>query len=147
MFEIHVKFLEQQIPKGAYSKMSIDEIYDYLSWDACLTITHNNQNLFLEEVPIIEFYWYLVNWYSRCLVGNKDQFVYSTIEHIEPILVFSPQQNHYWEIDSIWKQCDKAALIEEETLYFEVHKLLKRIKGEIEKPGDGSVSSNDDQQK
>ena len=132
MFTINVKFLGQQPPRAAYSRMSIDEIYSYLSWEANLTITYNNQILLSEEVAIIEFYWYLVNWYRGYLTGSKDQFVYSTVEYTEPILVFDLQQNHYWKIDSPWRQCDKPALIKEEILYSQVHKLLERITVAIE---------------
>ena len=132
MFTINIDFLGQQPPRAPYSRMSLDEIYGYLLWEADLTVTYNNQMLFSEEVAIIEFYWYLVNWYRRYLTGNADQFVYSTVEHTEPILVFSPQQNQYWKIDSIWKQCDKPALIKEEILHSEVHKLLEEIMVAIE---------------
>lgn len=127
MFTIKIKILGKHPPRAAYSRMSIDEIYGYLPWEADLTITYNNQILFSEEVAIIEFYWYLFNWYHRYLTGNKDQFVYSTVEYTEPILVFLPKQNHYWIIDSIWKQCDKPALIKEEMLFSEVRQLLERI--------------------
>ena len=132
MFAINVNFLRQQPPKAAYSRMSIDEIYGYLSYEADLTIIYNNQVLFSEEVAIVEFYWNLVNWYRKYLTGNKEQFVYSTVEHIEPILVFSRQQNHNWIIDSIWRQCGKPALISEEILSSEVHKLLERMMLAIE---------------
>ncbi|MBQ8741265.1 MAG: hypothetical protein IJY79_06925 [Clostridia bacterium] len=132
MFTIDIDFLGQQPPRAPYSRMSLDEMYGYLIWEACLTVTYNNQILFSEEVAIIEFYWYLVNWYRRYLTGNAVQFVYSTVEHTEPILVFSPQQNQYWKIDSVWKQCDKPALIKEEILHSEVHKLLEGIMVAIE---------------
>ena len=132
MFKININFSGQKPTKAPYSRMSIDEIYGYLLWEAELTVTYNNQIIFAEEVAIIEFYWYLANWYRRYLIGNADQFVYSTVEHTEPILVFSPQQNQYWKIDSVWKQCDKPALIKEEILHSEVHKLLERITLEIE---------------
>ena len=132
MLTINFNFLGQQPPRAAYSRMTIDEIYGYLPWEADLTIVYNNQILFSEEVAIIEFYWYLVNWYRRYLTGNTDQFVYSTVEHTEPILVFSPQQNQYWEIDSVWKKSEQPVLINEEILHSEVHKLLKRIMGAIE---------------
>ena len=132
MFKININFSGQKPPKAPYSRMSIDEIYGYLLWEAELTVIYNNQIIFAEEVAIIEFYWYLANWYRRYLIGNADQFVYSTVEHTEPILVFSPQQNQYWKIDSVWKQCDKPALIKEEILHSEVHKLLERITLEIE---------------
>lgn len=132
MFTITIDFLGQQPPSASYSRMALDEIYGYLLWEADLTITYNNQILFSEEVAIVEFYWYLVNWYRRYLAGNADRFIYSTVEHTEPILVFSPQQNQHWKIDSIWKQCDKSALIKEETLLSAVHKLLNGIMAAIE---------------
>ena len=132
MFTISTKFLGQQPPRAAYSRMPIDEIYDYLSWEADLTIIHENQILFSEEVAIIEFYWYLYSWYHRYLTGHNNQFVYPTVEHTEPILVFSPQPNHYWKIDSIWKRCDEPVLIKEEILHSEVHQLLERMMTTIE---------------
>ena len=132
MFRINVKFLGQQPPRAAYSSMSIDEIYGYLSWEAELTITCNNQILFSEEVAIVEFYWYLVNWYCRYLTGKKDDFIYCSVEHTDPILVFARQQKHYWKIDSVWRQCDKPAFVKEEILYSEVHKLVEKSKLTIE---------------
>lgn len=132
MFTININFLEQHPPRAPYSRMSLDKIYGYLLWEADLTVIYNNQILFSEEVSIIEFYWYLVNWYRRYLMGNMDQFIYSTVEHTEPILVFSPQQNQLWKVDSVWKQCDKPALIKEEMLHSEVHKLLEEIMLAIE---------------
>ena len=131
MFTINIKFLDSP-PKALYSRMSLDEIYGYLLWEADLTVTYNNQMLFSEEVAIIEFYWYLVNWYRRYIIGIADQFVYSTVEHSKPILVFSPRQNQYWEINSVWKQCDKSALVKEEILRSEVHKLLEEMMVAIE---------------
>ena len=128
MFTININFLGQQPPSAPYSRMSLDQIYSsYLSWEADLTIIYNNQVLFSEDVAIIEFYWHLVNWYRRCFTGDAVQFVYSTVEHTEPILVFSPQQNQYWKIDSVWKQCGTPALIEEQTFHSQVHKLIEEM--------------------
>ena len=132
MFTININFLGKQPPRASYSRMSLDQIYSYLSWEADLTIIYNNQILFSEEVAVIEFYWYLVKWYHKYLTGNTEQFVYSTIEHPEPILIFSPQQNQYWKIDSIWKQYGKPALIKEKMFHSEVHKLLEEIMIAIE---------------
>lgn len=132
MFTININFLGDQPPKAAYSRMSIDEIYDYLFWEANLTITYNNRIIFSEEVAIIEFYWYLFRWYHGYLAGNKEQFSYSTVEHTVPILVFSLKQSCYWEIDSVWRQHDKPALIKEEILCSEVHLFLERIMEVIE---------------
>lgn len=132
MFTIDISFLAQQPPRASYSKMSLDQIYSNLSWEADLTVTYNKQILFSEEVAIIEFYWYLSKWYREYLSGHIDQFVYSTVEHTEPILLFSPRENQYWEIDSVWKQCGKPALIEEQAFCSEVHKLLEKIKLAVE---------------
>lgn len=132
MFTISVRFLGQYPPRAAYSKMSIDEIYDYLPWEADLTITYNNQIMFSEEIAIIEFYWYLANWYRKFLVEDKEPFVFATVEHLEPILVFSPQQNRYWTVDSTWRRCDEPALIKEDALYSEVRNLLEKIMSAIE---------------
>ena len=135
MFTIDISFLAQQPPRASYSKMSLDQIYSNLSWEADLTVTYNNQILFSEEVAIIEFYWYLAKWYCEYLSKNIDQFVYCTVEHTEPILIFSPWKNKYWKIDSIWKRCDKPAIIEEQTFCSEVYKLLKKIKLAVEDEG------------
>ena len=131
MFTININFLGQQPPKAPYCKMSLDQIYSYLSWEADLTITYNNQILFSQEVAIIEFYWYLIKWYRRYLTGNTDQFVYTTVEYTEPILIFSPQQEQCWKIDSIWKRCDKPILINDKMFHFEVRKLLDKIIEEV----------------
>lgn len=132
MFTINVDFLGQLPPRASYSKMSIDEIYGYMLWDADLAITYNDQILFSEEVAIIEFYWYLFRWYRRCLAGHEDQFAYSTVEYSAPILVFTCQPNHNWEIDSVWKKCGDPVLINEDMLLSEVQQLLLRIQMAIE---------------
>lgn len=132
MFKINVKFLGKHPPRAAYSKMSIDDIYAYLSWEADLTITYNNEILFSEDVAVIEFYWYLVSWYRRYLAGDNVQFNYTTVEYTEPILVFSYQQNHYWRIDSVWRQCDEPALIKDEMLCSEVQRLVDSLMIAIE---------------
>ena len=43
MFKININFSGQKPPKAPYSRMSIDEIYGYLLWEAELTATYNNQ--------------------------------------------------------------------------------------------------------
>ena len=132
MFTIKIDFLECQPTKASYSKMSLDQIYSFLSWETNLIVAYNNQVLFSEEVAIIEFYWYLAKWYRRYLAGNIEPFIYSTVEHTDPILVFLPQQNRYWKVDSVWKRYDKSTLIKEQELCSEVHKLLEEIKVVIE---------------
>ena len=125
MFKIDVKFLEEHPPKAAYSDMSIDEIYCCLSWEAALNITYNNKVLFSEEVAIVEFYWYLVKWYHKCIAGKREPFVYSSVEYTDPILVFLPQPSHCWKIDSIWRRCDTPILVKEEILYSQTRTLIE----------------------
>ncbi len=138
MFTIDVDFCGVIPPKATYSLMTIDEIYDHLCWEANLSIMYNNQLFFSERVAIIEFYWYLVRWYRKLCVGCKDQFLYSTVEHMEPILTFTFHPQNYWKVDSTWSQCEKIALVQEETLCMEVAKLLETMM--LEKTGDGSLS-------
>lgn len=133
MFTIKINFLGDKPPKAAYYRMSIDEIYDYLFWEANLTITYNNRIIFSEDVAIIEFYWYLLRWYRGYLAGNKEQFSYCTVEYTVPILGFALKKSGYWEIDSVWNQCDKPALIKEEILCSEVQLFLVKIMEVIEK--------------
>lgn len=132
MFEINVELAGQILPRADYSRMTIDEIYRHLSWEANLTITYGNQIFFREEVAIVEFYWYLSNWYREYLSGSCRPFVYSTVEYKEPILLFSYYDDKYWYIDSIWRQFEKAILIDNQVLYSEVSKLVEKLMLAIE---------------
>ena len=132
MFTIDLIFLGEPPPKDSYSSMTIDQVYGCLSWEADLTIVYDNQILFSEEVAIVEFYWYLVNWYRKYLAGNRKAFAYFSIESTEPVLFFSPQEELHWTIDSIWKKCSKPAVVKEKLLCSEVRKLLEKIIATIE---------------
>ena len=127
MFKISIDFLDQPPPRASYSRMTIDEIYGYLPWEANLSIIYNNQVFFSEQVAVAEFYWYMFNWFRKYLAGKKEQFIYSSVEHTEPILVFSNIQNGYWSIDSIWKQYSGAALIEDQLLFSEINNLMNKL--------------------
>ncbi|MBE6556820.1 MAG: hypothetical protein E7664_03650 [Ruminococcaceae bacterium] len=139
MFTMNIEFSIPISYRAMYSKMTIDEIYDYLDWDATLTIKHNNQIFFEEEIAIVEFYWHLLHWYRDFLSGQKQHFIYSTVEHTEPILVFSLKNNNDWAIDSIWKKHEKPFLIKEEILIHEVKKVIKTIMYQIEKPDNSPI--------
>ena len=112
--------------------MSVSSFATTLSWVANLTITYGNQIFFREEVAIVEFYWYLSNWYREYLSGSCRPVVYSTVEYKEPILLFSYYDDKYWYIDSIWRQFEKAILIDNQVLYSEVSKLVEKLMLAIE---------------
>lgn len=129
MLKMNVKFLEGQslLRTNDYSRMSLDEIYSYMFYEAELIIKNDEMIFFDEEIAVIEFYWYLVKWYSEYLKGSIKPFVYSTVEYVEPILVFSLQQNNLWKIDSIWKKCDDALTIESKIFNYEISELINKI--------------------
>lgn len=129
MLKIDVKFLEGQslLRTNDYTHMSIDDIYSYMFYEAELIIKNDDMIFFDEEIAVIEFYWYLVKWYSEYLKGSLKPFVYSTVEYVEPILVFSLQQNNLWKIDSIWKKCDDALIIESKIFNYEISELINKI--------------------
>jgi hypothetical protein len=124
---MNVCFLGPKPCKMPYSKMTIDEIYEHIAYDANLSITYNKHVVFAEEIAIVEFYWYLINWSRKFLAGDMIPFVYSSVEHIEPILIFSFLRNDDWEISSIWRKCAKPALIKTQTLRYEVSKLTSEL--------------------
>lgn len=132
MFEINVDLSRHIPPRAAYSRMTIDEIYGHVSWDADLNITNNDQIFFSEEIAIIEFYWYLTDWYRRYHTGNNVPFVYTSVEHTSPILVFLYQNGGIWEIDSPWRQCNTAILIEEQVFHTEIRNLVARLSFALE---------------
>lgn len=124
MFQITVDFRGHLPNKKHYSKMAIDQIYEYLSCEARLIITYEDKIIFSEEVAIIEFYWYLLNWYNQFKGGRKIPFKYTTVEYVAPILVFSVHGVNCWEIDSIWKCCDEPIIIDNMVFFREIDKLI-----------------------
>ena len=135
MLDINYHFLGSIPPKRAYSKMAIDEIYEYISHEAKLTITYNNIIIFAEEIAVVEFYWYISKWYEHCFTVHKKPFIYSTIEHSVPILTFNFHQNGFWEIDSIWKQCVKPVMVPEPLFLSTICKLINQFSSNIENEG------------
>ena len=127
MFKIHTEYLGLTPCKDAYSEMTIDEIYNYLSMEAVLSIRINNQLLFEEQIAIVEFYWYFTKWYREYSAGNKLSFSYCSVEHVMPIITFTFNRNGNWEVDSIWKHCEKAVLVEDRLFSVEVAKLAKQL--------------------
>ncbi len=125
--KINIKLSECIPPKAKYSIMSIDEIYEYISYEAALSIENKNQVFFCDDVAIVEFFWYFANWYKKIVEGNKTKFVYSTVENDTPILTFSPLHNNQWEIDSVWKKACNPIIINEEQLYTEVQNLIENL--------------------
>ena len=123
MFQMRVNFL-QHPPKANYANMSIDQIYTYMFWEAELTILYDDYVIFSEVVAIVEYYWYLVNWYRKYLAGEKRPFTYCTVEHSVPILEFLPLGNDCWKIDSIWNKCNKSFWVKETALCSEVRKFI-----------------------
>lgn len=90
------------IPVKNYSKMTIDEIYNYIAYDANFVISYNDSVFFSESIAIVEFYWFVCNWYNKIKAGMNIPFQYNTIEHKVPILIFYSEGDN-WKIDSIWK--------------------------------------------
>lgn len=125
-------FLDHFPNKKQYSQLTIDQIYEYLSYEAKLTIVCNNLIIFSEEVAIVEFFWHLFNWYKGFRSGNKDAFIYSTVEFTAPILEFSAPGINCWRIDSIWRRCNEAVIVDSLTFSNEIDGLIRALKATLE---------------
>ena len=132
MFKINYSILSDIPPKKHYSEMSIDSVYQYISYEAQLEIMYDGEILFSEEISIIEFYWYLLNWYKNDYMGNRNPFTYTTVENTEPILTFEFQQDNSWKIDSIWKRCKNPAIVFETDFHTEISNLIIKMSSNIE---------------
>ena len=132
MFKMDVSVSDISIPKNAYSKMTLDQIYDYMSYDANVVISYKNSVFFEEEVAIVELYWYLCHWYETYQSGMVIPFEFSTIEHTEPILVFSKSGDGHWIMDSIWKHLDDPICMEENDFIDEVKNFLENLCSALE---------------
>ena len=141
MFKFDIHFCGQVPPQKDYTEMTLDQIYEYIHWDATITIELNNQLFFSAEIAIIEFYWYLTNWVKVDPFSNKDPFVYSTIEHTKPVLTFFAKDNGCWEIDSIWKKKDRPILVEERMFFAEVYRLVDKLASYVQKKTGGGLLS------
>ena len=84
MFEIEIVLHELSIQKAKFSSMKIDDIYEYLPIEGRLTIRKNKQTIFSEDIAVIEFYWYIFNWYKEEGIERKLPFIYTTVEYFEP---------------------------------------------------------------
>ena len=132
MLKFVVDFPDHVPNKKQYSQLTIDQIYEYLSYEAKLTIACNNLIIFSEEVAIVEFFWYLSNWYKGFRAGNKDPFIYTTVEFTAPILEFSASEINCWRIDSIWKRCDEAVIVDDLAFSNEIDRLIRALKATLE---------------
>ena len=132
MFKIVVDFLNCNPGKKQYSKMTNDQIYEYLSYEARLTIFHDNQIIFSEEIAIIEFYQQLVIWHKGYKSGNRSSFLYTTVEHIAPILEFCAIDGSSWKIDSIWKRCYDPIIVDNLVFSNEIDALISFLNAVLE---------------
>lgn len=127
MFKIDLYISDIPVLSKKYFDMTIDDVYNYISCDAKLTIVHKNLLFFFEEISIVEFYWCLCNWYDRYKEAKGESFIYNTIEHTKPIMEFSKVDDKFWKIDSIWRCLDKPIIIEEADFVREIKKLIQQL--------------------
>lgn len=131
MFAMEIALNEPDIPKAHYASMRLDDIYPYLSVEGTLTVAHNDQIVFSEDIAAVEFYWYLANWYGAESIKRKIPFRYATIEYYEPILSFSYSREDQWNVESPWIK-GSPLLVPEDLLESQVQKLLSGLAAVLE---------------
>ena len=132
MFEIEIVLHEIGVQKAKFSSMKIDDIYEYLPIEGRLTIRKNNQTIFSEDIAVIEFYWYIFNWYKEEGIERKLPFIYTTVEYFEPILEFTYCHEGYWRVHSPWIKSQTPIIVEEHTLSSQVRKLICYLSENLE---------------
>lgn len=99
---LRMKAVYSELPAVNTPLCSIDDVYNYMEYEAELIIEYGDRVFFCEEVAIVEFYWYISRWYNAVSSSEKANFAYSTVEHTKPILTFTRSGDKTWVIDSIW---------------------------------------------
>ena len=112
--------------------MTIDEIYNYISFDAQLTIIINNQKVFSEDIAVVEFYWFLSKWYNEYGIKKKESFKYNTVEYEETVLAFSNDYDNRWKISSPWIKSGMPCFVSEDELDYQIQDVINSIASEIE---------------
>ncbi len=127
MFEIAIDITYPTAQRQDYLSMSIDEIFNYISFDGHLTIINNNQTVFSEDVPVVEFYWYLSKWYREGGIKKKELFKYYTVENDDSVLVFSNDFENRWKISSPWIKTETPCFVTGNELDSQIKKILNDI--------------------
>lgn len=123
-FEMNIRFLESNVQKACHSIKTIDDVYEYISIEGRLVIKQNEQIMFSEDIAAVEFYWYISKWYNAGGIKQKSEFRYTTIEHVEPILFFTYDQDEQWRISSPRMKDAAEIVAEEHILDSQVKKLI-----------------------
>ncbi|KAF0193439.1 MAG: hypothetical protein FD169_2506 [Bacillota bacterium] len=99
--------------------------------EGILTINSESHVFFeVSEINLLELAVHLHRW--RYEHSASRDFVYISIEHDEPILVFSHLNEEQWVIDSIWRKCE-ALQVERHELISAVEVFLVRLDADLEK--------------
>lgn len=127
MFEMTINLLGPKMQVINHTIITIDDVYQYLSVEGHLEISHNKQIVFSEDVAAVEFYWYIFKWYRVSSIEQKIPFSYNTIEHVEPILYFSHFHDQLWKVDSPWMKTTIPVIADEHALESQVYRLIGYI--------------------
>ncbi|MDP3487869.1 MAG: hypothetical protein Q8S19_08055 [Bacillota bacterium] len=99
--------------------------------EGILTIYGDSHVFFdVSDMNLLELAVHLHGW-LYVHVASRD-FVYISIEHDEPILVFSHLNEERWVIDSIWRKSD-VLQVERHELISAVEEFLVRLDADLEK--------------
>jgi hypothetical protein len=92
-------------------------------------IIKSNGQIFFDKlyVCLLELSSQLYKWLYENI---KKDFVYNSMEHDEPILIFKKLSKKYWEIDSIWKK-DKKVVSSNRELYKSIKRYIKSLDKEL----------------
>jgi len=99
--EITYSLLHNKVPKSALNEKSL-ALVCYI--EGSLSIYQDSLLFFDEPMPLLELGAHLYRWLF--LHGATTKFTYLSMEHDEPILVFTQMNEKLWVIDSIWRKCD-----------------------------------------
>lgn len=121
---------DEEYPKKEYSKMSYGQILLTVpDYEEIEIIFFDGDSVFFKEpCALIEFYWFITQWYAKYNKGIYIPFVYETIEFYEPILTFKKMSDSFWQIDSIWKELDHPLIVNEDELISVVDNLVAKLR-------------------
>ena len=132
MFKMDIQLHDSNVQKVYDPIVTIDDVYEYIFIEGHLEIIKNKQIVLSEDIAVVEFYWYISKWYSEGSIKQKLEFRYNTIEHIEPILLFSYYHDKLWKISSPWLKSATDIIVEEHVLESEVNRLICYLEKELE---------------
>ena len=128
MLEFDFTLIDKDIPKKVYFKYEYNYIlHNCIDYSAYLLIKNNDNTFFYEGVAIVEFYWFLINWYNKYIIGDIERFEFNTIEWTSPMLTFSKIDNDLWEIDSEFANVEYPLIINSKEFDTAITLLIQKL--------------------